>query len=198
MVNADTNIFGLGRGKGTSGLAITFRERPAVNFGIIGNKTKPTPVQLGAYSTWSMPIWDNGGNEFEEIFFNHSVPRRWDGVTNPTFGFIAMIDDAAAAARKFQFQLSWKNVAAGIVTPVTTNDTTYEVTTGTDAQYMCYPISFTIDYDVDVANVLTANQVLGLRLRRVAKSAGGTEFATEILVHGFYIQYNRNKIGVSQ
>jgi hypothetical protein len=195
MVNADTNMFGLGRGKGTSGLSLSYRERPAVNFGAIGAKTKPTPVQIGAYSTWSMPIYSS---DDEEIFFNHSVPRRWDGVSNPIFGFIAMIDNAAAAARKFQFQLSWKNVAAGLVLPATTNDTTYEITTGTDAQYMCYPMSFTIDYDVDLANLLTANQVLGMRLRRVAKSAGGTEFGTEILVHGFYIQYNRDKIGVSQ
>lgn len=195
-VSAATLTLATNQGNVTSGLNLSYRERPAINFGIIGVKTKPTMVELGAYTLLSMPIWNSGGNADEQIFFNHSVVRRWNGTSDLKVGCVAIID-TANTSKKFQLELAWMNAATGVVAPTTVNTTYCEVTTGTDAQYMMYKIEWTVDYNINPANPLLPNQIMVGRIRRVAKSAGGTEIDGEVMLHGFYVQYVRDKIGVS-
>jgi len=180
----------------TSGLNLSYRARPAINFGIIGVKTKPTMVEAGVYTLLSLPIWDSGSNVDEEIYFNHSVVRRWNGTSNLVVGCTAAIE-LANTSKKFRLELGWMNYVIGGVIPYTVNPSYCEVTTGTDAATTSYPISWTVIYNTDLGNPILLDQVLGGRIRRVAKSAGGTEIDGEVMLHGFYVQYVRDKIGVA-
>lgn len=174
----------------TSGLSLSLRERPSINMGRIGGTAKPTSVQLGAYSLFSMPIYSA---DDEEIFFNWSIPRRWNGSSDIIVGCTAVID-TANDTKKFRLQLSWEHYAVDGVAPATTNDVNFNKTTGNDAQYQSYPVTWTVDYDIDGGgSEIAANEVLGGRIRRIA--ADDNEIAGEVMLHGFYIQYTTDKIG---
>lgn len=174
--------------------AYSLRVRPSIDFGQIGVKTKPTPIQVGAYSMLSLPIYNS---DSEEIYFNHSVLRRWDGLSDLVFGCKAVID-TANTSKKFRLDLDWYNYVTGVVVPTALNNVHFDKTTGTDAQYMTYDVTWTINYDVVVENPILANQILGGRVRRVANPDGaGSEIAGEVMLHGFYVQYCLDKIGVT-
>jgi hypothetical protein len=174
--------------------AYSLRVRPSIDFGTIGVKTKPTAVQIGSFSMLSLPIYSADN---EEIFFNHSVLRRWSGLTDLVVGCKAVID-TANTTKKFRLDLDWYNYVTGVVMPSSVNNVHFDKTTGTDAQYMTYDVTWTIDYNVVPANPIIANQILGGRIRRVANPDGaGSEIAGEVMLHGFYVQYCLDKIGVS-
>lgn len=48
--------------------------RPNVNMGIIGVKAKPTAVEVGAFQSFSMPVWDAGANVDEQLFWRTRCP----------------------------------------------------------------------------------------------------------------------------
>ena len=91
----------------------SIRIRPAIDFGQIGVKTKPTSIQVGAFSMLSLPIYNSDN---EEIYFNHSVIRRWEGTSNITVGCRAVID-TANTTKKFRLDLDWYNYVTGVVVP---------------------------------------------------------------------------------
>jgi hypothetical protein len=174
-----------------SGHTYSVRVRPSIDFGRIGGQTKPTPVTLGAFSTLSLPIYNSDN---EEIYFNHSVIRRWNGVSDIIVGCRAIID-TANTSKKFRLDLDWYNYVTGVVMPTAVNNVHFDKTTGTDAQYMSYNVTWTLNYDVVVANPIVADQILGGRIRRVA--APDAEITGEVMLHGFYVQYCCDKMGVS-
>ena len=51
----------------------SLRERPALVAGRVGGVNKPTPVTLGAFAGYSLPIF---ASDDEARFFRNSVPRR--------------------------------------------------------------------------------------------------------------------------
>ena len=197
MANTSTGLFSQLRDFGTGGLSLSYRERPAINYGRIGAITKPTNIVRGAYSLLSLPIYNS---DDEEIYFNHSVVRRWDGISDITFGCMAVYDTAQATPTEFKIVLEWnhydytKNVVPSAVKTVSVLNRT------ASSQYTASPLTFTIDYDADGAgNEIKANEVIGGRIYRAAKTtAAAAECSGEIMLHGFYIQYNRDKIGVSR
>jgi len=169
----------------------SIRIRPAIDFGQIGVKTKPTSIQVGAFSMLSLPIYNSDN---EEIYFNHSVIRRWEGTSNITVGCRAVID-TANTTKKFRLDLDWYNYVTGVVVPTSLNNVPFLKTTGTDAQYMSYDVTWTIDYDVVPANPLLSDQILGGRIRRIA--AADNDIAGEVMLHGLYVEYCCDKIGVA-
>lgn len=171
----------------------TLRLRPQVDFGKIQATSKPTLVERGVLQTYSLPIYNS---DDEELFINQSVPRRWDGASDIIVGCIAAID-TTNDSKNFRLELAWENITTGDVVPATSNAATTEIATGaTAAQYQTYDVQFTIDYDIDGEGYeIEANDVLAMRLRRIA--ATSDEITGEVLVYGFYVQYNRDKIGPS-
>ena len=66
-----------------------------------------------------------------------------------------------------------------------------EVLTARNAQYSCYIVSFTIDYDIDgEGSEIEAGTLLGGRLRRV--DVTGTEVDNEIFIMDWVIEYTIN------
>lgn len=176
----------------TSELSYSYRDRPWVNMGRIGANAKPTVIERGAYSMFSLPIYNN---DDEEIYFVHSLPRRWDGASDILFGCVAALA-TANTNKKFRLQLSWEHHDEDGIIPSTTNDVNFNQTTGTASQYQCYLATWALDYDIDgVGNELKSTNMLGIRLRRIA--AADNEITGEVLVYGFYIQYIFDKLGAS-
>ena len=171
------------------------RQRPQINFARIALQTRPTPVDVGIYTTYSLPI-SNFGADDEYILFTHSVPRRWNGASDILYGITTAIADANSS-KKFSIRLDWEHFSSGSVIPATFNSCSCEITVGTSAaQYTTYPATFTIDYDIDGAgNEIKAGDILAGRVGRVAASE--TEASGEILVFGHYLDYRRDKIGSS-
>lgn len=150
---------------------------------------KPTPVAIGVFSGYSMPIYNS---DDEEIFFGMKVPRRWDGTTNPVVYVFAHLGDTEDVGDKFNFQLSYqsRDYGAGVLV-ATTNDVPVETTvlTGRNAQYDSYIIEFPID-----ATKLCAGCLFEARLRRIA--ASGNEVSNEVIVTDCYVNMKRDKVGV--
>lgn len=168
----------------------TLRLRPQVEFGRIQATSKPTIVSRGVVQGYSLPVYNA---DDEELFITQSVPHRWDEASNITFGCMAMLD-TANTDKKFKLQIEWEQVTAGDVVGTSTVTASTEIdVTGAASQYMTYDVTMTVDYDANTPDVIEANDVLAIRLRRVAASAD--EITGEVVVYGFYIQYNRDKIG---
>jgi hypothetical protein len=169
----------------------TLRLRPQIDFGKIQATSKPTLISRGVLQAYSLPIYNSDN---EELFINQTVPKRWDGASDIIVGCDVAID-TANDSKNFRLELAWENITTGDVIPTTSNAASTDTNTGTSAaQYTTYDVQFTIDYDIDgVGNEIAANDVLAMRLRRV--DATSDEITGEVLVYGFYVQYNRDKIG---
>lgn len=171
-------------------VSTTLKLRPQIEFGKIQATSKPTLVTRGVIQGYSLPVYNA---DDEELYITQSIPSRWDGASNITFGCMAMLD-TANTDKKFKIQVEWEGVTAGDVVGTSTVTASTEISvTGAASQYMTYAVSVTIDYDYNTPNVLVANDVLAIRLRRVAASAD--EITGEVVLYGFYVQYNRDKIG---
>ena len=150
---------------------------------------KPTAVVLGAFSGYSLPVYNNDN---EELFFGLKMPRRWDGTTNPVVYVMCHLASAEDVGDKFKLQLSYasKEYGAGVISN-TVNDVEVETTllTGRAAQYDTYVVAFTID-----ATKLCAGCLLEARLRRIASAE--TAITGEVIVTDVYINMKRDKLGV--
>jgi len=151
---------------------------------------KPTAVSIGAYSGYSMPVYNSDN---EELFFGIKAPRRWDGTTNPIVYIFCHLGNSEDVGDKFKYQLSYvgKEYGSGALTTAT-NDVEVEtiVLTSRAAQYDSYVVAFTLD-----ATKLCAGCLLDARLRRIA--ASGSEVSNEVIVTDAYINFKRDKIGVA-
>ena len=150
---------------------------------------KPTAVAIGAYSGFSMPIYNS---DDEELFFGIKAPRRWDGTTNPVVYILCHLGNSEDVGDKFKFQLSYagKEYGAGVISTAT-NDVEVETTvlTSRAAQYDSYVVAFTLD-----ATKLCAGCLLDARLRRIASASPAV--SNEIIVTDAYINFKRDKVGV--
>lgn len=173
---------------------VGLRQRPQTNLALIAAKSKPTIVANGIYQTYSLPI-SNFTNDDEYIFFTHSVPRRWDGKSDITYGMVAVID-TANSTKKFSLRLDWEHFTSGAILPATANSCSCQITVAASSeQYQTYNPTFTIDYDIDGAgNEIKAGEIIAGKIGRVA--ASDNEVAGEILIFGQYLNYRRDKIGV--
>ncbi|KKN39294.1 hypothetical protein LCGC14_0744870 [marine sediment metagenome] len=147
---------------------------------IAGAGGKPTFVSRGVFTGLSLPIWNAGANNDEEINYCLNVPFSYSG-TQDIEAHVDMWLDTANTDKKFQMQLEWDTFTAGEdVVPDTTHTVTIEVDTGTAAQYQSFDIEFIIDFDIDSADPIQSQDVLGFRLRRIA--ATSDEIAGEVVI----------------
>ena len=163
--------------------------RAAINVGEINKRTVPTQVQVGVFFGFSMPVYDT---DYEELYFRENVPGRWDGASDITFHVTVALALAEDIGDKFQFQLSWNQVGAPDIIPVTTHDIPVEITVVDNTQYATYDLEFTIDYNVDVGDPIVAHDDLSARLRRIAASS--LECTGEIIVIDWHTHYTVDKM----
>ena len=158
--------------------------RADLDYTTITAQGKPTQVAIGVFHGYSMPIYaaDN-----EELFFNENVPGRWDGASDITFMILVALASAETPGETFKFQFSWNQAGATDIVPITSNDVTCEIIVVDGTQYATYYLTFTIDYNADVGDVIATHDDLAGRLRRVASS--GDEVDGEIVVLDWHTHY---------
>lgn len=167
--------------------------RPTIVLGNVSNPIKPTIVQYGAYSGYSLPIYNS---DDEELFFNEYVAGRWDGVSNLTVSVIGYLDTAETADDDFNLSLDWTNKATGSGAISNTVNKVYQVTncpTGRNGQYSIYKIEFPIDWDLPGTD-LTESDIFSARLYRTAVGVGNVEIAGEFVVCLVEIRYQVDKV----
>lgn len=176
-----------------AGNALTYIEITAdLDYETVRAQGKPTRVYQGVFAGWGLPIYaaDN-----EELFLTICVPNRYDGVSD----ILAHIDCWLAQAedtKNFKLQLSWEHYTPSDVVPATSTDVEVQTATGAGtAQFQSYQVDFTIDYDIHTPNNIVADDILGLRLRRIAATAN--ECGGEIVIGHLGVNFRRDKLGVA-
>ncbi len=179
--------------EGTAKRLLTIR--PDFDFSKITALGKPTLVARGAYTGFSLPIYNN---DDQELFMAVNVPGRWDGISDVEVHLLVSLAAAETANDDFNLQLSWQSTAPGSgTTSVLLENTTHDVDVETNipderkAQWNIYQVDFTIDYDVDDPHILH-HDLLGLRLRRIA--VAGVEATGDIIVHDIHVDFVTDKM----
>lgn len=184
------------RGVPSGDQVVGLRQRPGLNHTAIAGKLfVPTPVNIGILTGYSLPI-SNQTDDNEWLYFKHSVPRRWDQKSNPTFVVHCAIGTANGVnAKKFQLNFNWEHFAIGAVVPATLNAVPVPVDVAANApQYTSYKLEFAIDYDIDGAgNELKAGETIAGRLCRIA--APSAEITGEVIILDWYLNYWRGYYG---
>lgn len=166
--------------------------RPDLDYATLIATGKPTYVKQGVFNGFSLPLYAAN----EELFAEVCVPSRYDEASDP----IAHVDcwlSQAEDTKNFKLQLSWERYTPGTgAVPATMNDIEVQTATGVGApQFNSYRIPFTIDYDIDTPDDLIAEDILGLRLRRIAATAN--ECGGEIVVTHLGVSFRRDKMGAA-
>lgn len=166
--------------------------RPAFVAGQTAAKVKPTPVTLGAFAGYSMPIYNS---DDEELFWRLGVPGRWDGASDITYYLVVCLASAEDEGDDFGYQLSWAftDGTTGAISSSTTDipTVTQNCGSGHTAQYSVFKLSFTIEWDAPTPDV-AAGGVLAGRVRRVA--SGGTEISGEVIVLDHWLDFVVDKV----
>lgn len=154
---------------------------------------KPTQVDYGASSGYSLPIY---ASDDEELFFNEMIAGRWDGASDITVSVTGYLSAAEDVDDDFALQLSWANKtpSSGVVPSATTDvEVRTNIATGRSAQYSIYKVDFTIDWDAGTPDIASSDIFLG-RLRRIAVGGGYTEMSGEFVVLAVVVTYTVNKM----
>ena len=165
--------------------------RPAFVAGRTGGVSKPTMIAVGAFGTYSMPIF---AADDEELYWRLQVPGRWDGSSNIIYHLVCALAGAEDVNDNFRMQLSWAFTDGETGTfPVATNDTYDDatMTAGHTAQYSVFHLEFTIDWDLPAVDVAVGGVLAG-RVRRVASL--GVEIAGEVLVLDHWLNFQIDKV----
>lgn len=166
--------------------------RPHLDQTKIGEKGKPTLVERGVYRGYSLPTYAAD----EELFFEICVPDRYDEASDITVHVVCYLD-TANTDKKFKLQASWYHLTPGTdIVPDTTpiHDVEVETDTGEAAQYRSFLVEFTLDYDADTPDNVIINDLLGIRLRRIASS---DEIAGEVVISHLGVIFRRDKLGTA-
>ena len=165
--------------------------RPDFDFSIVRSHGVPTQIERGVYTGFSLPIYSA---DHEELFFEICIPQRWNRESDIDVHVYCCLSQAEDT-KNFNLELCWEHITVGTdVVPVTCNSVTTETATGaTAAQYQTYVVEFTIDYDIDAGDAIIEDDLLGLRIRRLAASAN--EIGGEIIVLHTGVIFQRNKVG---
>ncbi len=165
---------------------------PDLDYETVRAQGKPTRVYRGVFAGWSLPVYaaDN-----EEFFLTICAPNRYDGISD----IITHIDCWIAQAedtKNFKLQLSWEHFTPSDVVPATSTNVEVQTATGAGAaQFQSYQVDFAIDYDIHTPNNIEADDILGLRLRRIAADAN--ECAGGIVIAHVGVNFRRDKLGLS-
>ena len=174
-----------------SGEGLVYIElRPDLDLTRIIGLNKPTHVVQGVYEGFSLPLYAAD----EELFFTICVPNRYDEASDVKAHIYCWLA-GAEDSKNFNLQLSWEHYTSGTDTvPATLNDVEVQTATGASAaQFQSYVVEFTIDYDIDTPDNVVEDDILGLRLRRIAADAN--ECGDEIVINHIGVIFRRNKLG---
>ena len=165
--------------------------RPELDETLIRANGKPDAVTVGVYRGYSLPLYSAN----EELFFNICVPDRW----NESSDIVIHLDCCLSQAedtKNFNLELGWEHYTPGVdIIPATANLVPVQAATGATAtQYQSYRLNFIIDYDIDGADTIIADDNLGLRIRRIDATAN--EIAGEVIVEHVGVVFIRDKVGV--
>lgn len=165
--------------------------RPDLDFEKIrGNTGIPTRVYRGLSGGFSLPVFNDDN---EELYFELCMPNRWDGESNITvhvYCWLAGNEDS----KNFKLRLSWEHHTIGDNVPESSNNVDVQTATGASALAGdSYKADFTIDYDIDTPDDIIADDLVNLRLRRIAASAN--DCAGEIVIEHVGVIVTRDKIG---
>lgn len=175
-----------------SGL-VYFELRPDLDRCAIIGQGKPTRVIQGIYEGFSLPVYaaDN-----EELFLAMCVPGRYDEASDIEVHVYCWLSQAEDT-KNFKLQLSWEHFTPGTdIAPATSNNVEVQTATGVGAaQFQSYKVCFTIDYDIDTPDNIVSDDIIGMRLRRIAATAN--ECGGEIVINHLGIVFRRDKLGVA-
>jgi len=155
-------------------------------------KGKPTQVNQGVFFGYSMPVFND---DDEELFFKARVPYRWDGESDFVFDIYVWLSGAEDVGDNFKFQAAWENHTCDTIVPATSNNVLVEqaVLISRNAQYSCYMLSLTVDYDIDgEGNEIKKGDNFAINLRRL--DATNPDVSNEIVVYGWNIKYRINEL----
>ena len=166
--------------------------RPSFVAGRIGGISKPTPVAVGCWAGYSMPIF---ASDDEELFWRLHVPGRWDGASNITYNLVVCLSAAETEGDDFRFQMSWNHISPddGALDATAVADVTADgdCTSGHNSQYSIFQLQFVMDWDIDTPDIASGDLLFG-RVRRIA--SGGTEVSNEIIVLDHWLDFKVDKV----
>lgn len=167
-----------------------FELRPELHMAKIAGAGKPTLVNIGIFQGYSLPIFAPD----EELFFSICVPQRWCQEHDIEVHIYCCIDQANAT-KNFNLELCWEHFTPGVdIVPATCNSVPVQTTTAAGAApFQSYLVEFTIDYDIDVGDAIIIDDILGLRIRRLAAVA--PEVTGEIIILHAGVVFVRDKVG---
>lgn len=167
---------------------------PELDEAHISGKGKPTEVDVGVFESFSLPIWNAGGNVNEELYLQTHITELWDGETNIIAHIYVALANAGESGNSFRLQYSWESATPNINTlPVTTHDLIIDRTIYSNAQYQYYRCYAIIDYDIHPNDLVVADDILGIRLRRQAVAVG-SDLNGELLVLHFGLLFARGDL----
>ena len=175
-----------------SGNGLVYIElQPDLDYATLIATGKPTQVTRGVYNGFSLPLYAAN----EELFFTICIPSRWDGISDIKAHadcWLSLAEDT----RNFNLQLNRMHYTPNSdIVPNTLHDVEVQTATGVSAaQYQSYRPDFTIYYNVDTPDDVVSEDILGLRLRRIAVTEG-VECAGEIVINHLGVSFRRNKMG---
>ncbi len=169
--------------------------RPDLDFETIrGQDGVPTLVTQGLFRGFSLPLYVAEPENFEELFATICVPNRYDEASDIFLHLYCWLA-AEEVSKNFNLQLGWEHYTPGPDTvPATETLVPVETATGAGAQFQSYEVAFTIDYDVHTPNNIVADDILALRVRRIAASEN--DCIGEIVVNHYGVIFRRDKLGV--
>ena len=124
------------------------------------------------------------------------VPGRYDEESDIIVHLYCWLA-GAEDTKNFKLQLSWEHYTPGTdIVPATSNDVEVQTATGASAaQFQSYVVPFTINYDIDTPDDIIGDDIIGMRLRRIAATAN--ECAGEIVINHLGIIFRRDKLGIA-
>lgn len=164
--------------------------RPDLDFETIrGNAGFPSLETRGIFRGFSLPIYIADGPE--ELFATMCVPNRWDGASDiygHIYCWLSQIEDA----NNFKLQLTWEHYTPGtdVVPDAETNVEIQTTTAAAAPAFQSYKIEFQFTY-----GDLVADDIIGLRLRRIAADAPDCD--GEIVINHYGVIFRRDKLGVT-
>jgi len=143
----------------------------------------PTAVNVGIFYGYSLPIWSTPANQDEQLFYEICAPDRWDGESNIIMHLDLALAAAGESGNAFSLEIAWENVTANEEPiPVTSNLIVGTKPVYSDTQYELYKCAVAIDYDIDAANPIVADDILAFRLRRVAVGGQLKDLDGELII----------------
>lgn len=165
--------------------------RPDLDYETIrGQLGVPTLVTQGLFRGFSLPLYVAE----EELFATICVPNRYDEASDIIVHLYCWLA-VENVTKNFKMQVSWEHYTPGTDTVPAgiAENVEVQTATGAGAQFQSYELEFTLDYDVHTPNNVVADDILALRVRRVAATID--ECADEIVVNHYGVVFRRDKLG---